>query len=265
MRSLRHCLAFGLGAFALTAVIAAGSAGASPGGYTCSGGSIPAGSYASITVSGVCAVDSGSVSVAGDVSVSTGAALVAAFGGSDLTVGGNLDVRNNASLILGCEPEAFVCINDPDQINGTLSTNDSIGGDLRANNALAVLAHNNTIGGSVSVSGGGGGATASSCDSTALFGGPPYGTFEDNTIGGGASITGFHSCWLGFFRNTVTEDVHFNGNMTADPDGNEFATNTIGGSLQCDGNKPAPQFGDSGGSPSSVAGKAQGQCKNVVG
>ena len=70
---------------------------------------------------------------------------------------------------------------------------------------------------------------------------------------------------LGFFRNTVSNDGRFVGNKTADPDGNEFATNTIGGDLSCNGNNPAPQFGDSGGSPSTVGGHVRGQCKKVVG
>jgi len=266
MRLMGH-LARGLGLVALAAGIAVATASGAPPpkGYTCSGGSIPAGTYASLTVTGVCAVDSGSVNVTNDATVEHGAALLAAFGGSDLAVGGDLLVRNNAILVLGCEPEAFICFNDPDQVNGTLATNDSIGHDLKANNALSVLAHHNTIGHDASVNGGGGGAGPSICDSGALFGGPPFGTFEDNTIGHDASINGFHSCWLGFFRNTVSNDVNYNGNKTADPDGNEVETNTIGGDLSCNGNTPAPQVGDSGGAPNVVSGHVRGQCKTLVG
>jgi hypothetical protein len=232
---------------------------------TCSGGSVAAGSYSSLTITGPCTVDAGTVNVAQNLTVAPGGELVAAFGGSDVHVGGNLTVQTNGVLILGCEPEAFICFNDPDQTTGTLSTNDSVGHDLRANNALAVLAHHNTIGHDASVNGGGGGAGPSACDSTALGGGPPYGTFEDNTIGHNASIEGFHSCWLGFFRNTVSNDVRYNGNKTADPDGNEVATNTIGGDLSCNGNNPAPQVGDSGGAPNVVSGHVRGQCKKLVG
>ncbi|HXI95860.1 MAG TPA: hypothetical protein VNG04_07020 [Candidatus Acidoferrum sp.] len=266
MRFVSH-LARGLVLAALAAGIAVASASGAPPpkGYTCSGGSIPAGTYTSLTVTGTCAVDSGNVNVTNNATVTTGAALVAAFGGSDLTVGGDLLVRNNGILVLGCEPEAFICFNDPDQVNGTLATNDSVGHDLRATNALSVLAHHNTIGHNVSVTGGGGGAGPSACDSTALFGGPPFGTFEDNTIGHDASINGVHTCWLGFFRNSVSNDVRYNGNKTSDPDGNEVATNTIGGDLSCNGNNPKPQVGDSGGAPNVVSGHARGQCKQLVG
>jgi hypothetical protein len=266
MRFTGH-LARVLGLVALAAGISVATASGAPPpkGYTCSGGSIPAGGYDSLTVTGICAVDSGSVTVTHDTTVANGAALLAAFGGSDLAVGGDLLVRNNAILVLGCEPEAFICFNDPDQVNGTLATNDSIGHDLKANNALTVLAHHNTIGHDVSMTGGGGGAGPNICDSTALFGGPPFGTFEDNTIGHDASINGFHSCWLGFFRNTVSNDVNYNGNKTTDPDGNEVATNTVGGDLSCNGNDPAPQVGDSGGAPNVVSGQVRGQCKKLVG
>jgi len=37
------------------------------------------------------------------------------------------------------------------------------------------------------------------------MGSPAYLTFEDSTIGGNAVITNFHTCWLGFIRNTVSE------------------------------------------------------------
>jgi hypothetical protein len=266
MRFMGH-LVRGLGLVALAAGIAVATASGAPPpkGYTCSGGSIPAGTYDSLKVTGVCAVDSGNVNVTHDATVEHGGALVAAFGGSDLTVGRDLEVRNNGILVLGCEPEAFICLNDPDQTNGTLATNDSVGHDLRANNALAVLVHNDTIGHDVSVHGGGGGAGPNACDSGAVFGGPAYGTFEDSTIGHNASITGFHSCWLGFFRNTVSNDVRYNGNKTSDPDGNEVATNAIGGDLSCNGNNPAPQVGDSGGAPNAVSGHVRGQCKKLVG
>jgi len=35
-------------------------------------------------------------------------------------------------MVLGCEPGAFVCFNDPDQTTGTLSTNDRVEGSLLA-------------------------------------------------------------------------------------------------------------------------------------
>lgn len=243
-----------------------GAAAAKPpsagGATTCTGGSIASGTYSSLTIAGTCALDSGSVTVTHNVSVLSGGGLLAAFGGSDLTVGQNLVVQANGVLVLGCEPEAFICFNDPDQEVGTLITNDRVGGNLIAENSLAVLAHHSTIGGNVVLSGGGGGLNCDPQD--ALFGSPAYATYEDNTIGGNAVISGWQSCWLGFIRNTVARNVNFQNNSTFDPDGNEVVTNTIGGALNCSGNDPAPQIGDSGGSPN-IATRASGQCVGLVG
>jgi hypothetical protein len=197
------------------------------------------------------------------LTVQSGGALYATFGGSNLTVGGDLEVRSNGVLVLGCEPEAFVCFNDPDQAVGTMSVRNVIAGDLKAEHALAVLAHNNVIGRNVDVNGGGGGVNCDSQD--ALGGAPAYATFEDNVIGGNASIANWRSCWLGLFRNTVLGNVKFDHNVVADPDGNEVATNVIAGKLDCKGNSPAPQFGDSGGSLNTVIRGAKGQCATLVG
>jgi len=45
-----------------------------------------------------------------------------------------------------------------------------------------------------------------------------------------------------------------------DDDGNEVVTNTIHGNLNCAENDPAPQVGDSEGSPNRVTGVETGQC-----
>jgi hypothetical protein len=74
-----------------------------------------------------------------------------------------------------------------------------------------------------------------------------------------------HTCWLGFIRNTVGQSVYYSDNVTADPDGNEFVTNTIAGNLACYRNSPAPQVGDSGGNPNTVGGRATGQCAGLTG
>lgn len=244
---------------ALTVGMAPAQAATPGGALTCHGGSIPAGAYSSLTVSGFCQLDAGSVTVFGNMTISPGAGLLAAFGGSDLTVGRNLTVGQNAILALGCEPEAFPCFNDPDQAVGTLSTHDAIGGNLTADRALMMLLHNNRVGGNVSQQGGGGGVT---CDIQPLGpdGPPAYSTYEDNRIGGNAIVSGVHTCWLGFIRNTVGRNVNYNDNLLADPDGNEVVTNTIGGNLNCSGNDPAPQVGDSQGNPNIVGGRSTGQC-----
>lgn len=234
----------------------------------CSGGSVTAGTYSSLAIAGVCYVDAGNVNVQSNLIVMPGAKLVAAFAGSDLSVRGNLSVQSGAMLILGCEPFAFPCLNDPNAATGgTLSGPASVGGNLAADGALAVLVHNTSVGRNLALTGGGGGVACipdAFLSSLAHFPLPPYAAFEDVGIGGNAAITGWRSCWLGFFRNDVTGNVNFNNNVVADPDGNEVATNTIQGNLNCSGDTPNPQIGDSGGSFNTVSGRANGQCASLV-
>ena len=236
---------------------------------TCSGGSIASGVYESLKIAGACTVDSGSVKVEHNLTVLPGGSLIALVGGSftmpvgsDLTVGGDLDVQTNGILLLGCEPIHFICSNDPDQKTGSYVTKDTVGGSLRAENALAVVVHQTAIGHNVSLSGGGGGVSCSPLP--ALGGSPPYGDFEDNIIEGNLTIKGWQSCWLGVFRNTITDEVEFKDNVNGDPDANEIANNSIVGDLSCTGNSPSPQIGDSGGGPNTVFGRAKGQCANAA-
>ena len=244
--------------FASVGVAAAASAG------TCSGGSVKEGSYTSLTVTGPCTVDAGTVNVARNLTVAPGGELIAAFGGSDVHVGGNVTVGTNGVLILGCEPEAFICLNDPDQVNGTLKTNDTVGLNLIAQGALAVIVHASTIGRNSIVQGGGGGVTCNSQIPNAPGGSPAYIDFEDNIIGGNSIIQGVQSCWAGYIRNYISGNVIYQGNSFADPDASELTTNTVGRNMICSGNSPQVQFGDSQGSPNIVGGKAIGECKSVV-
>jgi hypothetical protein len=256
--SIRRRLSCWLAGGALSAALlvtgAQSVAAAGPG--SCAGGPIAPGSYASLTVSGFClAAIPGTVNVTGNLTVASGGVLLAAFGASNVTVGGNLVVQPGGILILGCEPFAFTCFDDPN-----LRTNDSIAGNLAADGAVMVLAHADSIGGNVVQSGGGGGLNCNLLP----FGPPAYSTYEDNTIKGNAIIEGLTTCWAGFFRNTVGGNVNYDNNMTFDEDGNEIATNTISGSLNCFANDPAIQFGDSRGIPNTVGGKVHGQCTAVV-
>jgi hypothetical protein len=68
---------------------------------------------------------------------------------------------------------------------------------------------------------------------------------------------------MGFIRNNVNGSVNLNDNTLVDEDGNEYVTNTIHGSLNCSGNDPAPQTGDSEGSPNNVTGAKTGQCAGL--
>ena len=261
MRGTRGLL--GAAAVVVAALVVAGGASASAG-STCSGGSVAAGNYTSLTISGTCTIDQGSVTVSHDLRVLPGAALLAVFGNSNLTVGHDLRVAGNAIAVLGCEPEEAICLNDPDQTHGTLTSTTRVGHDLRTDGALAVLLHHDWVGHDVGIDRGGGGAGPTGCDGTTLFGGPPFGTVEDTTVGHDLTIANVQTCWFGVIRNDVAHDIRYDRNVTTDPDGNEIVTNTVGHDLSCTGNDPAPQFGDSQGNLNIVHGHARGQCTGLA-
>ena len=128
----------------------------------------------------------------------------------------------------------------------------TISGGVHATHPASVQIHFTTINGGIDILGGSG----------------PFGitwnAIEDNRINGSVSVYGYDGFWFGFIRNTVVGGlVRLNNNVLADPDGNEYVTNTIYGSLFCRGNVPAPQVGDSGGSPNLVTGGKMGQCANL--
>jgi hypothetical protein len=217
---------------------------------TCSGGAITAGTYSSLTVTGVCFIPSGTVTVLGNLIIAPNAALNAATGTGQLNVSGNALVGKNATFVLGCSPEAG-CDH---------TTSDRVSGNVVADRALALIFHSNTIRGNVIVQGGGGGVT---CATPMPFGGPAYSTFEDSHINGNVVVSGYHSCWFGLIRNSVHGNVILTNNTFADPDAMETVTNTISGNLICFGNSPAPQVGDSMGNLNIVRGNKIGQCASV--
>jgi hypothetical protein len=155
-----------------------------------------------------------------------------------VTIRGGLYIESGATFVLGSEE------NPVD--TGTIS------GGVHARNAASVQIHFTTINGGVDLRGGSG-----------PFGGPfevTWNAIEDNRINGGATVEGYDGFWFGFIRNHVNGSVNLNNNVLTDPDGNEYVTNTIHGSLNCAGNSPAPQVGDSEGEPNQVTGVKTGQC-----
>jgi len=246
---------------------------ATPGPVTCTGsvatpGSLAGGTYSSVTVSGVCYVNSGQVVVTGSLTVVTGAALVAQFakdkggpGTSALTVDGNVSVGSGATLVLGCEAPEYPCLDD-DPGGPTLHSADTVKGGVVATDPLGVIIHDSSIGGDATQSGGGGGKTCAT-PTTGIFStleSPVYSDYEDSTIGGNLRVTGLGSCWFGALRDHVAGSVTFSGNSLTDPDAMETLTNQIAGNLLCSGNSPAVHFGDSGGTANVVGGFATGQC-----
>jgi hypothetical protein len=247
--------------------------------FTCNGtiaspGVLAAGTYSTVTVSGVCYVNAGQVTVTGDVTIQANDSLVAAFatnhgaGTSGITVNGNVNVASGGTLILGCEASEFACLDDPTPGTPTLNSADTVEGSINASSALGILVHNSTIGTDVIQTGGGGGLT---CTPTGIFTifvppfGPPgglpvYSDIEDNAIGGNLRVTGLQSCWFGALRNQIGGSFTYADNTLVDPDASENFTNQIAGNFLCSGNSPVVHYGDSGGSTNVVGGFATGEC-----
>jgi hypothetical protein len=158
-----------------------------------------------------------------------------------VTIRGGLYIESGATFVLGSEENP---VN-----TGTIS------GGVHARDAASVQIHFTTINGGIDVHGGSG-----------PFGGPfevTWNAIEDNRINGGATVEGYDGFWFGFIRNHVNGSVNLNNNVLTDPDANEYVTNTIHGNLNCTGNSPAPQVGDSEGLPNQVTGVKSGQCVNL--
>jgi hypothetical protein len=158
-----------------------------------------------------------------------------------VTIRGGLQIGAGATFVLGSEESGW--------------TTGTINGGVYATNAANVQIHFATINGGIDIHGGAG-----------PFG-PPFDVtwiaIEDNVIRGGATVDGYDGFWFGFIRNDVSGTVTLSNNVLEDPDGNEYVTNTIHGSLRCFGNSPAAQVGDSEGSPNVVTGQKSGECADL--
>ena len=266
-------------------VLTASGASAAPlggggGGYTCTGGNIPPGSYKSVLITGVCFTPVGTIKVRGDLTIAPGALLDAVTPGdppkpatpvvpATVLIRGNVFVGKNAVLALGCSPNISCGTPHPG------ISFDRVGGNITALGSQAVVIHSATIGGSVTVLGGGGGA-AGGANSGKCFtapppapwseapglaaGGPQYTDLEESSVGGNLTIAGQQTCWLGSFRNLVRGSLTYAGNVTSDPDGMEINNNLLGGNIICLHNNPAVQYGDAASAPNLVGGFAFGEC-----
>ena len=164
----------------------------------------------------------------------------ACFASGPIVIRYGLFVDEGATFVLGSDEQP------PNANNG------SITGGVRGWYPASVQIHHATIANGINIHGGSG-----------PFGGPfdiTWNAIEDNQISGGVLIDGYNGFWFGFIRNNVSGSVTLNNNVLYDPDGNEYVTNVIRGNLNCEGNSPAPQIGDSDGLPNRVLGAKTGQC-----
>ncbi len=211
------------------------------------------GSFHNLTITGNDYVASAeSLRVSGNLTIAPDACLDA-FSLATVNVGGNILVGKGATLALGCSPGALGPPFDQPPCNG-MTTTDTVGGNITANQPLTMYLTADTIGGNVISNGGGPGL------------GLPFVNFpiKENNIRGNLIVQGWQGGWAGALRNHVGGNLIFSKNVSVlDPDANEVVTNTVDGNLICMGNSPAVQFGDSGGLPNTVAGHKLGQCAGL--
>lgn len=248
-----------IAAAALTLVGApAANAASGSGNGTCAGGDV-SGTYANLTIAGYCDVPLGAtLTVTGNLTVAPGAVLDAQTVSSTVTVGKNVSAGAGSMLGLGCQSPASVGNSghqcdanvDPDGVSTV-----SVGGNVTATDATAVLLNGVSVKGNVTVTGGG----------------SPFipWSVKNNTIGGNITMSGQTTNWIGVLFNKVGGNATVTNIAIQDPDGSGngmyIGSNRIGHNLNCSGITPKV----SGGfgpfqATNKVGGKATGQCVAVT-
>lgn len=226
-----------------------------PKAYTCTGGEIPSGKYARITVSGACSVAADAViRVVGNVRVKAGASLDAQSAPSKIIVRHNVIGARGSLVGLGCQPPSYTgnsaheCLVEPDGHSTII-----IKGSVRAFHADTVLLNGITVKRNVRLKGGGGHI--------------PW-SIKNNTIGGNLRVVGQTADWLGVLFNSIgknatlrhitLEDIH------PDAPGVYIVSNTVGRNLKCWDLNPGVSGGFVPGAVNTVGGRATGQCAALV-
>ncbi|TAM83741.1 MAG: hypothetical protein EPN43_12990 [Jatrophihabitans sp.] len=248
-------LAAGSTALVLSGTAVASAKNTAPAAYTCTGGEIPSGSYASIAVQGPCAVGAGAViDVVGSVNVAAGAMLDAQSAPSTITIGHNVTGAAGSLVGLGCQPPSYTgnsaheCAVEPDG-HSTVVVN----GNVTVSGAAAVLLNGITVNGNVTLSGGGSEI--------------PW-SIKNNTIGGNLTVSGQTTEWLGVLfnqigRNATLTDIVVTDEHPGAP-GVYVVRNAVGQNLVCSGLAPGVSGGFVPGSVNTVGHKAVGQCASLV-
>ena len=225
---------------------------AAPNAATCSGGAIPAGTYSSLTVTGVCTFSPGALTVQRNLTVAPGAILndhIASSFGVTVHVGGNVIVGEGAVIGLGNYNPV------------PPHTSAVVDGNVVADAPQTLYLGGMTVHGNVISTGGSG----------------PGRNFpiKDDTIDGNLMIEGWSGLWLGVIRTTVGGNLKIadtTGTQTGEGpfegvlDSTEVVSNTVGKNLICSGNSPAAQIGDAaleGGGTNTVGGKKLGECAGL--
>ena len=241
------------GVFALSGGPAMAAPSSIPRAYTCTGGAIPSGNYANVTVTGACSVVPNAViSVVGNVNVAPNAVLDAQSAPSTITVRGNVNAFSGTILGLGCLPNppghqtGHPCTVDP-----TESSSITVNGNVTALDANTVLLNGITVRGNVTLIGGGEQA------------GNPW-PIKNNTIGGNLTVTAATPEWVGVLLNKVGGNVILTNINIAPGETIQVTLNTIRANLICSGLAPAVSGGVIPGEVNVVGGHALGQCASLT-
>lgn len=222
------------------------------------------GDFGSLTVTGNNYVpDGATLNVSGNLTIAPGACLDA-FTRGTVTVGRNLLVGKGAILGLGCSIYALgpspPCILDFPNDAG-FATNDTVGGNLIANQPLTMYITSSHIYGNL-ISNGGGDPSLPAWLSYPI---------KNTIVDGNMIVQGWKGAWFGALRNTVHGNMIISKNVgnrlgdNSQPDSSEVVDNQVSGNLICQHNTPAAGVGDSGGGPNTVDGRAVGECASLVG
>jgi hypothetical protein len=251
-----------LGAAMVVVLCAVGAAGvasaAPPNNYTCSGGSITGGNYASITVTGFCdVVPDAVINVSGNINVAPGAFFDAQSAPSTITVGHNVTAGAGSLLGLGCQPFGYVphaahpCTAKGYEGGHSVIT---INGNVTATGADTVLLNGITVAGNVTLTGGGGDI--------------PW-ALKNNTVGGNFTVSNVSPEWLGVLFSNIGGNLTLMNITATDPedDGNaavSVVVNTIGKNLNCENLGPRLTGGAAPNEYNIVGHKTTGQCIGLL-
>ena len=238
----------------------AGAPGSSHRAYTCTGGEIASGVYASITVTGQCnpAVDA-KIFVDGNVTVAARAGFDAETAPSTLLISGNVKVGPHALLGLGCQPNTtFTPSNSahPCTVAGTEAGHSTITvlGSIRGTGPGTVLLNDITVGGDVNLVGGGASQAGN---------GIPW-SIKNNTIAGNLKARGMLVAFLVVNFNSIGGNATLkkitSNDLDPDPHGIIVGYNTIAGNLSCHKLLPGVWGGFNPGAHNVVLGDVTGQC-----
>lgn len=233
------------------------TAGGSPQPYTCTGGDVPSGTWASVTVTGFCQVPadgSGSINIVGNLNVAPGAVFDAQSSPSTITVGKNVAAGAGSLIGLGCQPNGahfmHPCANDP---GGTSVI--TVNGNVAATDADTVLLNGITVKGNVTLTGGGGDADW---------------VVKGSMIGGNFTASNIVLDFFGLLYNRIGGNATLTNITAIDPEDGGFGAvnivlNAIGRNLNCSGLGPRLSGGFIPGAVNTTGGKSTGQCVGLVG